>query len=245
MRLHYYYRLLGFLVVFVFAMSTNYLLEHRGKCSDQPSQNPQAEDDYLSHSGASGAAAADNTAEAQGQQGVVLLEGPKTEPAKISAGQYPQSLRAEDLYKASVPAVKAILEAQNKFFTQHQKYADNLAQLNLQLLPAQTQENGSIQSDFDIKLGANYIDTAHYAFPISQQENYGLRFYYNNQASCLAKEAAAGNTCQILAGEHHPDICLPNATKCAATPQSSQPVIRNITADYTEYALPPNFLEKL
>ena len=94
MRLHYYYRLLGFLVVFVFAMSTNYLLERRGKCSDSPLQNPQAVEGAATGAAASAEVTADT-------QGVVLLEGPKIEPIKISAGEYPQSLKAEDLYKAS------------------------------------------------------------------------------------------------------------------------------------------------
>ncbi len=240
MRLHYYYRLLGFLVVFVFAMSTNYLLERRGKCSDRPAANPQVSAPADVEGAVSGALAQPQ------EPGVVLLEGPKKEPIKISAGQYPQSLKAEDLYKASAPAVKAILISQNKFFGEHQKYADNLAQLNLSLAPALQEEaerSGSIQSDFNIIVKAEYLDVVHYSFPISSEENYSLRFYYNNQASCLAKEALAGNTCLVLAGGHHPDICLPNAVKCAA-PQNPTPVIRNITADYTEYALPNDFLQK-
>ena len=241
MRLHYYYRLLGFLVVFVLAMSTNYLLERRGKCSDSPLQNPQA----VEGAAVAAAACAEVTADTQG---VVLLEGPKIEPIKISAGQYPQSLKAEDLYKASIPAVKAILMSQNKFFIEHQKYADNLAQLNLALAPsvqAEAERSGSIQSDFNIIVNAEYADTVHYSFPISPEENYTLRFYNNGKVSCMSKEAIAGNTCQILARGHHPDICLPDAVKCPTMPPNPQaPIIRSITADYTEYALPDNFLQK-
>ncbi len=235
MRLQYHYRLLGFLVVFIFAFSANHLLQKRGKCEDNQPRPAAAQE-------------AESTATAPAQSGTVLLEGPKTEPVKISAGKYPESLRAEDLYNASIPAVKTIITAQYNFFAEHQKYADNLAQLNLALAPSsqtEAERNTSIQSDFNITITADYIDVMHYSFPISQQENYALRFYNNGKISCLAKEAVAGNTCQTLAGGHHPDICLPNATKCAAIPQNPQaPIIRNITADYTEYALPNDFLAR-
>lgn len=239
MRLQYHYRLLGFLIVFIFAFSSNYLLQKRGKCTDSPLK-PSAL--------AAVEESADNANIPTQTPGVVLLEGPKKEAAKISAGKYPDSLKAEDLYKASIPAVNAILAEQNKFLTEHQKYADNLAQLNLALAPssqAEDERNTSIQSDFNIILTADYLDVVHYSFPISPQENYALRFYNNGRVSCLAKEAAAGNTCQILAGGHHPDICLPNGSKCAAVPQNPQtPLIRNIAADYTEYALPNDFLAR-
>lgn len=222
-----YYRLFGFLIVFILAVTANHMLLNRKKsCQEEPQPPVIAQQE-----------------QAQPAQGVVLLEGRK-QATQISAGQYPQSLKAEDLYEASLPAVKTILAAQSQFLSAHQKYADNLAQLNLELLPdtEETSLPSSIQSSFNILLTETYAEAVHYSFPISPEENYTLRFYYDGRVTCIAKGAASGNTCSVISKISR------KTTDGTDSPQYEQqentyfsPVIQG---NVIEYILPKDFLAR-
>lgn len=165
----------------------------------------------------------------QKENGTMTLDKPTQ--LSLTGGQYPSSGKAEDLYKASMPAVKAILAAQKDYFAKNNKYTINPQDLNLNfedlsIRPLQTQTRTALQfkNGFTFILGSGFLGVIYTSPVLPSAQLFNIDFFYNGNATCYARTLEAGQSCRALGGD------FPRANK----------MLPNII----EYYLPKDFLNK-
>lgn len=148
---------------------------------------------------------------------------------KINTSAYPKSGKAEDLYKASLPAIAKILKAQKEYFAATKDFADEPEKLGLQFAeyPNSVQVDKvniiRLNNDFIYMFGPSFV-TIYYNAPKSAQERYNLDFFYNGDITCYARTVQAGETCRNLGGD------FPRANL--------------VKPSIIEYMMPADFIEK-
>ncbi len=166
----------------------------------------------------------------QKENGTMTLERPAQESRILTGGQYPSSGKAEDLYKASLPAVNAIISAQKDYFAKNNKYTINPQDINLAFKDlantVQTQNRTALQfkNGFTFILGSGFLGIIYSSPALPASQLYNIDFFYNGNATCYARTVEAGQSCRALGGD------FPRANK----------MLPNII----EYYLPKDFLNK-
>lgn len=167
---------------------------------------------------------------AQKENGTMTVEKAERERGILTGGQYPASLKTEDLYKASLPAVKAILSAQKEYFAKNNKYTINPQDLNLEFQDlantVKTENRTALQfkNGFTFILGSGFLGIIYSSPTMISNQLYNIDFFYSGSATCYARTLEAGQTCRALGGD------FPRANK----------MLPNII----EYQLPKDFLNK-
>lgn len=167
---------------------------------------------------------------AQKENGTMTLEKPAIESRILKGGEYPTSGRAEDLYKASLPAVNAIIAAQKDYFAKNNKYTINPQDLNLEFQDLQntvkTDSRTALQfnNGFTFILGSGFLGIIYSSPALPASQLYNIDFFYSAGATCYARTFEAGQSCRALGGD------FPRANK----------MLPNII----EYYLPKDFLTK-
>ncbi|WP_424244296.1 hypothetical protein Dip510_001504 [Elusimicrobium posterum] len=140
---------------------------------------------------------------------------------------YPRSLKTEDLYDATLPIVRRILDAENKFYASNKRYTSYLPDLDMAFKNTREQyyldkysrvylNNGFMYVLAHNLLGIYYIDTD------TTNELYHLDFLFNGDVKCISKHRNSDDNCIKLGGK--------NPRSLDRMPQ------------WVEYELPKNFL---
>ena len=144
---------------------------------------------------------------AQKENGTMTLEKPSQEIGILTGGQYPTSGKAEDLYKASLPAVKAIIAAQKEYFAKNNKYTINPQDLNLEFKDLEKTVNTDTRTalqfnnGFTFILGSGFLGIIYSSPALPASQLYNIDFFYSSGATCYARTFEAGQSCRALGGD--------------------------------------------
>ena len=141
--------------------------------------------------------------------------------------QYPQSGKAEDLYKSALPAIRKILQAQASYYQKNQTYTTNINALGLIFKDIQMQVPVDNTSRIYLNNGFYYVITdklvaVYYGNAKFQAEFYHIDFFYNGDILCVATNLQAGESCKALGGDF--------------------PMANKRIASWIEYSLPKGFI---
>ncbi len=143
----------------------------------------------------------------QKENGTMTVERPSQESRVLIGGQYPSSDKPEDLYKASLPAVNAIITAQKEYFAKNNKYTINPQDLNLEFQELgntfKTENRTALQfkNGFTFILGSGFLGIIYSSPTIIANQLYNIDFFYSGSATCYARTFEAGQSCRALGGD--------------------------------------------
>ena len=109
------------------------------------------------------------------------------------------------LFSGSMENIRIILDAEQKFFEENNRYTENPADLKLAFLDTQETQQQPGQTRIYLKNGFYYVFTkelvaVYYANPKQPESWYHLDFLFNGKSRCIAKREEALESCDKLGG---------------------------------------------